>query len=331
MINKILDVPEIWNINIDLPNSPLKNLNSYLIKTDEGNLVIDTGYKRDECREALFSALEELHVDLAKTSLFLTHFHSDHMGLVDDFVKKGCSIYMGKLDYEYFYKLKSGETSFALSEILFAEGFPRKLLEMQTKVNDGSRFAPTEIFPATCVEQGTEIMLGDVRIVCIHTPGHTPGHMMLYIPEQQVLFTGDHVLFDITPNINIWKTVKDSLGDYIDSLKKTKEIPVKIALPAHRSKHIGLEERIDQILHHHEERLEEILTAVKENPGATAYEIAGKITWSMKGKKWDEAPADQKWFAMGETLAHLYHLVILGKIESVKKTDGIGYYFVPLD
>ena len=100
---------------------------------------------------------------------------------------------------------------------------------------------------------------------------------------------------------------------------------MKVALPAHRSKHIELNERIEQILMHHEERLEEILCAVKENPESTAYEIASKITWSMKGKKWDEAPADQKWFAMGETLAHLYHLVLNGRIKREKQNEKIIY------
>lgn len=325
MIDKISNDPEIWCINIELPNSPLKNLNSYVVKTKDGNLVIDTGYNRKECKEALFSSLQKLNVDLSKTSLFLTHFHSDHMGLAHEFVEKGSKVYMGRIDYEYFCRLKNNEAGFALSEIYLEEGFPKELLDLQSKLNDGRRFGTEKIFPVVCVEQGTEIILDDVRFICIHTPGHTPGHMMLYMPDQQVLFTGDHILFDITPNINIGKNVKDSLGDYINSLKKTKEISAEIVLPAHRSKQIGLEERTDQILYHHEQRLIEIIHVIKENPDITAYEIAGKIKWSMKGKTWNEAPADQKWFAMGETLAHVYHLVIIGKVKRRKIRDKVVY------
>lgn len=325
MIEKILNNPEIWRIEIILPNSPLKNLNSYVIKTEEQNLVIDTGYNREECKEQLFDGLDELQIDMAKTSLFLTHFHSDHMGLVQEFVDRDCKVYMGRVDYEYFSRLKSGETSFAMSEVLLEEGFPQEILDLQSKVNDGSRFAPETIFPAKLLEDDDIIQLGDIELHCIHTPGHTPGHMMLYLPKFQVLFTGDHVLFDITPNISIWKMVENSLGDYMNSLKRTKEIPVKYAFPAHRSKHIELNERIDQILSHHNERLKEIINAVELYPESTAYEIASKITWSMKGRKWDDAPADQKWFAMGETLAHLYYLVLEERVERKSIENRVVY------
>ena len=226
MIEKIVGNPEIWKIYILLPNSPLKNLNSYVIKTKAGNLVIDTGYNREECKKTLFEGLEELNIDMTKTSLFLTHFHSDHMGLVHDFVEKGCSVYMGRIDYDYFHMLKTGGVSFSANEVLLKEGCPEEILELQNTQNDGKRYALKGIFPGHKMEDGEKICLGDLKIECIHTPGHTPGHMMLYLPDSKVLFTGDHVLFDITPNISIWKNVEDSLGDFMISLKKTKDIPV---------------------------------------------------------------------------------------------------------
>lgn len=328
MMEKVLNNPEIWKINVDLPDSPLKNLNSYVIKTKGGNLVIDTGFNRETCRKALFSGLEELNIDLNKTSLFVTHFHSDHVGLAETFVDKGCTVYMGKIDYDYFCKFwsETEKESYSMDDVYVIEGFPADILEQQNQENDAELFAPVSLFPVQTVEDSDKIWLGDVEVVCIHTPGHTPGHMMLYLPQSQVLFTGDHVLFDITPNISIWKDVENSLGDYIFSLKRTKEICAKTVLPAHRGQHIGMDERIDQILHHHEVRLEEILQAIRENPGATAYEIASKITWSMKGKKWPEAPSPQKWFAMGETLAHLRHLEEEQRVERRESGEQILYY-----
>jgi len=41
-------------IEVVLPNNPLKALNSYVIKGNEKSLIIDTGFNREECIDALF-------------------------------------------------------------------------------------------------------------------------------------------------------------------------------------------------------------------------------------------------------------------------------------
>jgi glyoxylase-like metal-dependent hydrolase (beta-lactamase superfamily II) len=41
---------------------------------------------------------------------------------------------------------------------------------------------------------GDELELGTLRLQVLHTPGHTPGHVCFYEPEEKVLFDGD-VLF----------------------------------------------------------------------------------------------------------------------------------------
>ena len=46
----------IYSIFVPLPDNPLRNLNAYLIKDDKRSLLIDTGFRRDECREALLGA-----------------------------------------------------------------------------------------------------------------------------------------------------------------------------------------------------------------------------------------------------------------------------------
>ena len=75
-------LPNLYRIEIPLPKNPLKALNSYLIKGDGRFLIIDTGMNREECQNAMFTALEELKVDLKKTDFFITHIHADHLGLV---------------------------------------------------------------------------------------------------------------------------------------------------------------------------------------------------------------------------------------------------------
>lgn len=232
---------------------------------------------------------------------------------------------MSKVDYEYYCSMSLDKPSFLLYDLLLKEGLPREILDKQQTQNDGRLYSPDSIFPVCTVEDGNKIVIGNMECICIHTPGHTPGHMMLYLPQSQVLFTGDHILFDITPNISIWKDVKNPLGDYINSLNKCRKIPVKIALPAHRERKEDVNIRIAQIIFHHKERLLEIMQTVRDYPECTAFEIASKITWSLQGKRWEEVSATQKWFAMGETLAHLQYLVIANCIRRKEEENKIIY------
>ena len=74
----------IYTIPVPLPGNPLKCLNSYVIKDGKRSLVIDTGFRMPECREALTTGLAELGIDMNKADIFLTHLHSDHTGLAPE-------------------------------------------------------------------------------------------------------------------------------------------------------------------------------------------------------------------------------------------------------
>lgn len=326
MVEKIWDSPEIQRIYVDLPQNPLRLLNVYVIRTPERNLIIDTGFNRPECREALWAGIEELGLDLSKTAVFLTHLHSDHIGLVNTLADRGVPVYMSAIDYDMYCTLHSG-VGFAPLEARFQrEGYPPEELALQNTSNQGRTFAPDRPFSVTPVQDEQSIPLGDVRITAIHTPGHTPGHMVLYLPEEQLLFSGDHVLFDITPNIGVWPNVADSLSNYISSLLKIRALPIRATFPAHRESGADVYKRIDQLIEHHGQRLDEIYQAVKAHPGATTYEIAGHITWSARGLGWEQFPPHQKWFAMGETAAHLDYLADREQVLRVDDGQFIRYY-----
>ena len=80
MVRKLWTQPEIYCISMDLPDNPLRTLNTYVIKTPEENLIIDTGFNRPECWQVLKTGLEELELNPAKTALFLTHLHPTTQG-----------------------------------------------------------------------------------------------------------------------------------------------------------------------------------------------------------------------------------------------------------
>jgi hypothetical protein len=73
MIEEIL--PNLFKIELPLPNNPLRSINSYVVKGPERNVTIDPGMNQKECKEAMEAALNRLGIDLTKTDFFITHFH----------------------------------------------------------------------------------------------------------------------------------------------------------------------------------------------------------------------------------------------------------------
>lgn len=327
MIERIQSYPLIYRIEVPLPDNPLRYLNSYVIIGADRTLVIDTGFKRSECREALFSGLSELNIDLYKTDLFLTHLHGDHTGLVGDFVAAGSTIYMHGIDYQYLVDSADGSTWKFAEEKFMYEGMPLDDIKWQFS-NQARKYSPKADFPVQRVEDGQTIHMAGEDFQIIHTPGHTKGLCCLWLPKYGIFFTSDHILFDITPNIQVWYHMKDSLAQYLKSLDKVRALPVQLALPGHRKGDTSIKGRIDAIKHHHDVRLRELYKATKAYPGSTAYDLAPHLTWSMRGKKWENFPPTQKWFAMGETLAHMEWLLHNGKVRKEEKNGHAVYWTV---
>lgn len=319
MIEQVYHQPDIFRIFVPLPDNPLKNLNCYVLISKGEFLIIDTGFNRPECREALFGGLTELGIDYSHARLFLTHLHGDHCGLAEYLTDKAVPAYMNAIDYAYLCQNLKGNNWQRMEKCFLQEGFPAEEIARQLKGNQARLFSPSKCFPAYTVQDGDMFTVGDYQLKCLHTPGHTPGHTCLYLEKEKILFSGDHVLFDITPNISIWLNVPASLEDYMNSLKKLKPLDVTCTLPAHRECIGNIHERIDTLINHHHERLQEILTAVANHPNCTAYETAGRITWSARGRAWEAFSPNQKWFAMGETLAHLKWLLDRGYITQNEK------------
>lgn len=325
MFRQIHENPDIYTVPVVLPNNPLKNLNCYIIKTPKENLVIDTGFNQPECLAALTEGLKELEIDKDCSTLFLTHLHSDHTGLTNHIATPQTRILISDVDYNYL-KTQHDENFWPwMEEKFYREGLSRDLIELQRTVNPARAYAPEYLFDACTVSDRDTFQIGDYTLHCLWTPGHTPGHTCLYMEKEKILFCGDHILFDITPNITMWRGVEDSLGNYLESLKKIKALDIRLALPAHRKNDMDVYERIRQIEEHHARRIHQTLSIVREEPGLNACQIGARMTWSMRGKNWDEFPIQQKWFAIGETISHLDYLMKQGLITRHEEKEIIYY------
>lgn len=325
MYEKVYSSPDIYKINIPLPKNPLRNLNCYVIKTPNHSLIIDTGFNLPACRQALYNGLNELNIDMSKTDLFLTHLHSDHIGLACELFKKVSNIYMSRIDYDYYDKYIINETWDEVDNRFISGGFPKEEIENIHKSVDAYEYETEGSFDVHPLDDGDFLYIDDIKLECVLTPGHTPGHMCLYIEKEKIMFTGDHILFDITPNITFWAHINDPLGMYIKSLEKIRNFDVKTVFTSHRKNEGSFYERIDEILKHHKDRLDECMGIIKAHDGITAYDTASLMNWSIRAKDWNCFPPIQKYFAVGEAIAHIDSLTALEKI--CKKTiNSIDFY-----
>jgi len=314
MFEEIL--PNLYRIEIPLPNNPLKALNSYVIKSEGRFLVIDTGMNREECKREMFSDLEKLHVDLKNTDFFITHLHADHLGLVASLVTDTSTVYFNR---EEIAIIDSQERWQKLYAFYLSNGFPEYELKKALEGHPGYRYGLKQHLDFCILNEGDPIEIGDYHFRCIETPGHSPGHMCLYEANKKILVSGDHVLFDITPNISSWFEMENSLKEYLASLEKIYSLDVNLVLPGHRSLWNNHRMRIRELEQHHQARLNEVLTALEDGE-KTAFEIAPYVTWDVDYGSWELFPASQKYFAVGETIAHIRYLEEEAMIR--RKTQG---------
>ena len=303
----------LWRLEIPLEGNPLKTLNSYLIQ-GERSLLIDTGFRWDCCREAMERQLTELGVDRDRMDIFATHLHTDHLGLVPELLRPGCRVYLGALDAPLIEDRMTLEDWNTIYAEYLRDGFSDWEIDHLWDDNPDYQPLPEVWEEAVLLEDGQELHYGGHTLRCILTPGHTPGHLCLYEPERQWLFCGDHVLFQISPNICRWMCVKDSLGDYLESLGKIRDLPVKHLFPAHRNESGSLPDRVDTLTAHHLRRIRDAWETVRDEPGLTGYDVAGRMRWKIRSRSWEDFPLGQKFFAVGEALAHLDYLAARGRI-----------------
>ena len=309
MVDEVMD--GLYRIEVPLPNSPLKELNSYVIKGDGRDLVIDTGFNRTVCYEAMRAGLDALDCDPDRTDFLITHMHSDHSGLVARLASGNSRVYFSRIDSRVFDKDRSWQPLVDYAEV---NGFPAGELINAMQNHPGFKYKPETVPELTLIDDGQLIEIGNYRLRALGTPGHTQGHICLYDEAKRILISGDHILYDITPHIESWSYQVNSLKDYLASLEKVYDLPVEVVLPGHRSRFTRSQGE--------DRRVEGAPPAARRGghrrawgrETLSAYEVASRMSWDIDCESWELFPVAQKWFATGEALAHLRYLEGEGRI-----------------
>jgi glyoxylase-like metal-dependent hydrolase (beta-lactamase superfamily II) len=288
----------------------LNHLNAYLIAGRSGFALVDTGLGLSLCQRSLEEHLAALGLTPRHIGqLFITHFHGDHWGLARWLKEQGALILMSRIDSDFLQRwFTHPEMDEAALHQYALMGLPSSALEQSRAALGKMRSSLPTFVPDRLVEDTEELELAGEPFQVILTPGHSPGHACLHHRPSRTLLVGDHVLPHITPNISVdYGSTRDPLSAYRSSLKKMRGQGYAIAWPAHGEAMIDLDARIEQILQHHLEREDLLLTLIDEGH-RSCYSLCDGLFHLSSLDGWET------WMALGETLAHLRALQTSGRV-----------------
>lgn len=319
--------PGVHRIPLPMPNDGLRAVNVYVIEDGDGVVLIDSGWEIDEAKEQLAGALGELGYELADVHRFLiTHMHRDHYTMAVRLRREfGTRIVLGVGERPSLEVIISGDENREMGDLV-RWGVKGGMNMSEMGVDPADSHGIYEL-PDEWLTGETDIALTDRTLRAVPTPGHTNGHFVFIDQESSLLFAGDHVLPHITPSIGLQPVVtRSALTDYLASLQLLLSYPDSRLLPAHGPVSPSAHVRVKELLAHHDDRLSETLASVREG-ATTAFESAQALGWTRRRRAFDELNMFNRFLAIGETAAHLEHLVKLDRLTQ-NTVDGVATYAV---
>lgn len=306
----------IYQLKVPVP-IPLVFVSAYLVEGGDGWTIIDTGFDYPEGRETWEIGARAVGCDLRRdvSRVVVTHFHPDHLGAAHWLQELGgAPVYMLESEIENSREIWDVADRAPFMEHLVGNGMDRALAERAAARMRANLTLPGKMVP---LRAGEEISLGTGTARVVHAPGHADHQIMLHDEERRMLFAADHVLLRITPNIGRWpESEPNPLARYLESLRRMRDLPTDLVLPGHGPLFHDLGGRIEELLRHHEERLE-LMRREIEGALKTPFEVSRKVfRYGLS--------LYERCFALTETLAHLEHLVFEGRAE--RREDGVSSF-----
>ena len=312
---------DLYQITLPLPFE-LEQVNVHLTRLSGDEWMLhDTGFGNSRSFELLEASLRELNIEWPQIkTLLLTHLHPDHVGLADRITALAHPrIIMHEAEARYLNEIVETGKPVWFEPLHIFGGTPPEQIGKIDQEFSGMRRKLSRVDPDLPLRGGELLPSAYGPLEVIWTPGHSPGHVCLYARYRKLLFSGDAILRDITPNI-AWLPGKDTLGDYLYSLQKLALYEITQVLPSHGMPFEGHREWVKETTAHHEERCLQILKGADEY--RTAHELIPSV-WSREFSHFHYH------FAIGEVLAHLVYLEINGRAKRRMTASGSAEWRVP--
>ena len=344
--------PGVLRIQLPIMLPGLGHVNCYVLSDDRGVTLIDPGLPGPEANAELVRRLGRAGIPMERVhSVLVTHSHPDHFGGAGrlkaeqrceviahdrfatpfDRPDPAAAVLDGDLDELVGADEDSPERPTTLREVLFGQG---EMPEIPARITPwgGEGFRPSaaelehmrswdamskngllSLDPTVRVSDEEVVLLGRTEWRVLHTPGHTDDHICLFDPVHGTLLSGDHVLPTITPHISGITPESDALASYFAALRRIAAVEgVTTVLPAHGLPFGDVAARVDEIIVHHDERLE-LLAGIADELGEAPVERYSQRLF--RERSWGP-------MAESETFAHLEHLRLAGLVDARRDDDG---------
>jgi glyoxylase-like metal-dependent hydrolase (beta-lactamase superfamily II) len=304
-------------------------VNCYLIEDDPLTLV-DTGPNSGKSLDELEHQLSDLGHSIADLELVvLTHQHIDHLGLVEIIAERS-GAEVAAIDVvvpfvENFGDDIEEDDRFAAS-LMLRHGIPEDVVVALRSVSRSFRAWGARAKVNRPLHDGEELTLRDRSLEVQHRPGHSPSDTVFWDADRRILICADHLIAHISSNPLISRPLDGSadrppaLMIYIESLRKTRELPARILLPGHGEPITDHRALIDERFALHRRRAEKIYGLIAERP-RSAYEIAQEI--------WGNVAVTQAFLTLSEVLGHIDLLAADGRVREVAEDDLIRFEAAP--
>lgn len=297
-------------IRLDLPFR-LDHVNVLLAEGSDGWTVMDTGLHDERTVARWDDCLGDKHV----SDILISHYHPDHFGYAGGLqAKTGARVSMSETDANNGMTVWQNDFIMNLRQKYRQTGIPE---DTAVAMTSNTETFTQKVTPYPHIDhyfiEDEKVRIGPFDYEVIFTPGHSDGMVVFYNEQENVLLATDHILQHITPNIAYWfHGIEDPLKAYLASLQKIKALDADLVIPCHGDPFHGANERIDDIITHHDHRLAKTLDSVKD--GSDIYTVTQRLFRQ-------DLNIHEMRFAVGETIAHLEYLRHRGELQRVFAKD----------
>jgi glyoxylase-like metal-dependent hydrolase (beta-lactamase superfamily II) len=303
-------------------------VNCYLIE-GEPLTLIDTGPNSGKALDELQHQIAERGNSIEDLELvILTHQHIDHIGLAEIIAARSgadvAAIDVAVNFLENFGEDAERDDQFAV-ELMLSHGISEDVVTALQSVSRSFRAWGSRPKVTRPLHDGEILSLGTRNLEVQHRPGHSPSDTLLWDADRRILFAADHLLAHISSNALITRPLDGSgertqaLVTYLESMRKTRELPAEIVLPGHGepiTDHVAL---IDERFAHSRRRAEKIHELIAERP-RTGHELAQEL--------WGDVAVTQAFLTLSEVIGHVDLLINEGRAREVRENGVIKFEVV---
>jgi len=282
--------------------------------------LLDCGMNSGESLELIHSSLAFLGGKRLRR-LVVTHIHPDHYGAAGILAGPDrADLYLHRLEVPLV-NPRYVELEHLVLEVLkylLVNGVPPEEADVLSNSQRALSQVVAPAEPAVQLDGAETLTMGRMELRVEWTPGHSPGHICLYSATSGLLFAGDHMLPELSPNIGLHpQSTPDPLHEYLEGLQRLAAYAPRLILPAHGRPFTDAAGRVEMLAAHHRKRMERVM-GILSNGELTGWQVALQL-WGPRDQLYE------KRLALQEGLAHLQALAVEGKLEKLVTPESVRW------